>query len=50
MMPEAMMVKITMKSILAARVSSNQHKPNHSSRMQAKRMAFPVVIAFSFFS
>lgn len=46
MMPDAIMVKITMKSILAARVSSNQHNPTHRSRIQVKRMAFPVVIAF----
>ena len=44
------MVKITMKSILAARVSNNQHSTIHNSKMQAKRMIFPVVIALSFFS
>ena len=49
-MPEATMVKITMKSILAARVSNNQHSTIHNSKMQAKRMIFPVVIALSFFS
>lgn len=44
MMPDATMVKITMKSILAALVSSSQHNPSHSSRMQAKRMMLPFVI------
>ena len=44
MMPDATMVKITMKSILAARVSNSQHNPSHSSRMHAKRIQFPVVI------
>lgn len=44
MIPEATMVKITMKSILAARVSSSQHNPTHKSRMQINRMRFPVVI------
>jgi len=47
MMPDATMVKITMKSILAARVSNNVHSAIHNSRMQAKRMMFPVVIAIS---
>lgn len=41
------MVKITMKSILAALVSSNQHSPTHKSRMQMKRIMLPVVIALS---
>ena len=31
-MPEATMVKITMKSILAARVSNNQHSTIHNSK------------------
>ena len=44
MMPDATMVKITMKSILAALVINNQHNPTHKSRMQIKRIIFPVVI------
>ena len=44
MMPDATIVKITIKSILAARVSSSQHNPTHRSRIQTKRIAFPVVI------
>ena len=44
MMPDATMVKITMKSILAALVSSSQHSPTHRSRMQMNRMRLPVVI------
>lgn len=48
MMPDATMVKITMKSILAALVSSNQHSPTHKSRMQMNRMRLPVVIDASF--
>ena len=47
MMPDATIVKITMKSIVAARESSIQHNPTHSSRMQANLMMFPVVIAFT---
>ena len=47
MIPDATMVKITMKSILAARVSNSQHNPSHNSRMQAKRIKLPVVITVS---
>ena len=47
MIPDATMVKITMKSILAARVSNSQHNPSHSSRMHAKRIKLPVVITVS---
>ena len=45
--PEATMVKMTMKSILAALVSNNQHNPTHNSRMHTNRIAFPVVIVTS---
>ena len=45
MIPEATMVKITIKSILAALESNIQHNPTHKSRMQIKRIIFPVVIA-----
>ena len=45
MIPEATIVKITMKSILAALVSSSQHNPTHNSRMHTKRIMFPVVIS-----
>ena len=38
------MVKITMKSMRAARVSSSQHNPTHKSRMHTKRIIFPVVM------
>lgn len=44
MIPEATMVKITMKSIRAALVSKSQHKPSHKSRMHTKRIMLPVVI------
>ena len=44
MMPDATMVKITMKSMRAARVSSSQHNPTHRSRMHVKRIIFPVFI------
>lgn len=47
MMPDAKMVKITMKSMRAARVISIQHNPTHKSRIQAKRMILPVVIISS---
>ena len=46
MIPDATIVKITMKSMRAALVSSSQHNPTHKSRMQTKRMRFPVVIGF----
>ena len=49
MMPDATIVKITMKSIFAALVSNSQHSPSHNSRMQAKRMMLPVVIVFNSF-
>jgi len=44
MIPDATMVKMTIKSMRAALVSSSQHNPTHKSRMQAKRMRFPVVM------
>ena len=46
-MPDATMVKTTIKSMRAALVSSNQHNPTHNSRMHTKRIMFPVVISFS---
>ena len=46
MMPDATMVKITMKSIFAALVINNQHNPTHKSRMQIKRIIFPVFITY----
>ena len=36
-------------TILAALVSSSQHNASHNSRMQAKRMIFPVVIVVVLF-
>ena len=47
MMPDATMVKITIKSMRAALVSNNQHRPTHKSRMQINRMRLPVVIKSS---
>ena len=47
MMPEATMVKITMKSMRAALVSNSQHKPTQRSRMQINRIILPVVITSS---
>ena len=44
MIPDATMVKITIKSMRAALVSNSQHNPSHNSRMQTKRMILPVVI------
>ena len=44
MMPDATMVKITMKSMRAALVISSQHNPSHNSRMHTKRIRLPVVI------
>ena len=49
MMPDATIVKITMKSIFAALVSSSQHNPTHKSRMQMNLMRFPVVIDASLY-
>jgi len=45
-MPDATMVKITMKSIFAALVSNIQHNPTHRSRMHTNLIKLPVVIAF----
>ncbi len=44
MMPDATMVKTTIKSMRAALVSSNQHNPSHNSRIHTKRSRLPVVI------
>jgi len=44
MMPDATMVKITMKSMRAARVSNIQHNPTHRSRMHANLIILPVVM------
>lgn len=42
-MPDATMVKIVMK-FRGALESNTAHRPAHRSRMQTKRMRFPVVI------
>lgn len=47
MMPDATMVKITMKSMCAALVNSSQHNPSHNSRMHTKRMILLVDIGLS---
>ena len=49
MMPDATMVKSTMKSILAALVSNSQHNPSHNSTMHANRIKLPVDIIASRF-
>ena len=46
MMPEAMMVKITIKSILDESVSSNPHSPTHSAAINPNLIFSPVVILF----
>ncbi len=49
MMPDATMVKSTMKSILAALVISSQHNPSHKSRMHTNLMIlFVVMTSFAF--
>ena len=45
-MPDAMMVKITLKSILDESVSSNQHSPTHSAAINPNLIFSPVVILF----
>ena len=46
MMPEAMMVKITIKSILGERVNSNPHSPTHRAAIKPNLIFSPVVILF----
>ena len=44
MIPEATIVKITMKSILGERVTSSTHSASHSAAMKPNLILFPVVI------
>lgn len=49
MIPEAIIVKITMKSIRGERVISSQHNASHSAAMNPKRILLPVVITMKHF-
>lgn len=44
MMPEAMMVKITIKSILGERVNSSPHSPTHRAAIKPNLIFSPVVM------